>query len=52
MVLIKLTYLFARLITFDMAEVEASNLLATSANTSQCSFINPIAIRTLTRFAA
>ena len=36
---------------FDMTEVETSNLLATSANTSQCSFTNPTDIRALTRRA-
>jgi hypothetical protein len=50
-VLIKLTHLFARLTIFDIAEVETSNFLATSANASQCSFTNPIAIQAITRLA-
>jgi hypothetical protein len=50
-VLINLTHLFARLTIFDIAEVETSNFLATSANASQCSFTNPIAIQALTRIA-
>jgi hypothetical protein len=50
--LTKLTYLFARLMIFDVADVETPSFLATSANASPCSFTNPIAIRDLTRLAA
>jgi hypothetical protein len=45
----RLIYLFARLMIFDMAEVETSNLLATSANASPHSFCDPIAIMASTR---